>query len=196
MTKGPIAYKFSTLKKGSSLKYRVEDIPPEGVLVQGEQAQDWLESLFSDQESLEFNFLSPLSYQIRVSRSDSLVFVAGTISLKVEPACSRCLERFIFTINADFEISLSQAQFQNLPLEMELKKEDLNTEFYDGDTVDLGAIIQNQIILAIPFNPLCREDCKGLCPHCGINKNQKVCRCSEKQSLDPRFSALKNFFKK
>jgi len=79
---------------------------------------------------------------------------------------------------------------------MELQKEDLDKEFYDGEVIDLDAIIQHQIILAIPFYPLCREDCKGLCPHCGINKNQETCQCSDKEFIDPRLSGLKDFFKK
>ncbi len=192
-------YSFINLnlnKKGLSLNYRVEDISQEGILVQGERDVDWLKGLFPDQTRSEFKFIAPISYTIHLSRSDSLVIVAGGISLKVELSCSRCLERFMRSLNPKFDISLSPAQFQNLPAEMELQKEDLDTEFYDGEVIDLDAIIQRQIILAMPFYPLCREDCKGLCSHCGINKNQEICQCSDKEFVDPRLSGLKDFFKK
>jgi len=79
---------------------------------------------------------------------------------------------------------------------MELQKEDLDKEFYDGEIIDLNAIIQHQVILAMPFYPLCREDCKGLCSQCGINKNQETCQCSDKEFVDTRLSGLKDFFKK
>ncbi len=178
------------------MNYRVEDISKEGILIQGERDVDRLKSLFPDQKRSEFKFIAPISYEIHLSRSDSLVIVAGRISLKVELSCSRCLERFILSLNPDFDISLSPAQFQNLPAEMELQKEDLDKEFYDGEVIDLDAIVQHQIILAMPFYPLCRKDCKGLCSHCGINKNQETCQCSDKEFVDPRLSGLKDFFKK
>jgi uncharacterized protein len=79
---------------------------------------------------------------------------------------------------------------------MELQREDLDMEFYDGEAIDLGQIIQKQVILTIPFNPLCQENCKGLCPHCGTNKNKETCECSEEKIVDPRLEVLKNFFKK
>jgi len=174
------------------LNYRIEDIPQEGILVQGERDVDWLKGLFTDQTRSD-KFIAPISYAIRLSRSDSLVFVAGRISLKVELSCSRCLERFMLSLSPEFDISLSPAQFQSLPAEMELQKEDLDKEFYDGEVIDLDTIIFHQIILAIPFYPLCREDCKGLCPHCGINKNQETCQCSDKEVVDHRLSGLKDF---
>lgn len=178
------------------MNYRVEDIPPEGLLVQGERDADWLKSLFQGQKRLDFKFNSPIFYRIRLSRPDSLVLVAGSINLKVELSCSRCLEKFIFPINPEFNFSLSPAEFQKLPVEMELQREDLDMEFYDGEAIDLGQIIQNQVILTIPFNPLCQENCKGLCPHCGTNKNKETCECSEEKIVDPRLEVLKNFFKK
>ena len=177
------------------MNYRIEDISKEGIFIQGERDVDWLKSLVPDQTGSEFKFIAPISYTIELSRSDSLIIAAGWISVKVELSCSRCLERFMLTLNPEFDISLSPAQFKNLPAEMELQKEDLDQEFYDGEVIDLDAIIQHQIILALPFYPLCREDCKGLCSHCGINKNQETCRCSGKEFVDPRLSGLKDFLK-
>jgi uncharacterized protein len=178
------------------LNYRIEDISKEGILVQGERDVDWLKGLIPDQTRSEFKFIAPISYAIHLSRADSLVIAAGRISLKVELSCSRCLECFMFLLNPEFDISISPAQLKKLPAEMELQKEDLDKEFYDGEVIDLDAIIQHQIILAMPFYPLCREDCKGLCPHCGINKNQETCQCSDKEFVEPRLSGLKDFFKK
>ena len=186
---------LSLNKKGLSLNYRIEDISKEGILIQEERDVDWLKGLVPDQTRSEVDFIAPISYTLDLSRSDSLVIVAGRISVKVELSCSRCLERFILSLNPEFNISLSPAQFKDLPAEMELQKEDLDKEFYNGEVIDLDAIIQHQIILALPFYPLCREDCKGLCSHCGVNKNQETCQCSDKEFVDPRLAGLKDFFK-
>ncbi|MFH0811357.1 MAG: DUF177 domain-containing protein [Pseudomonadota bacterium] len=179
------------------MNYRIEDILPEGLLVQGERDEDWLKGLFQDLKGLEFTFASPITYSIRLSRSGSHIMVTGAINVKVELPCSRCLEKYVFSINSDFTFFLSPANFKNLPLEMELQKEELNMEFYEGEVkvIDLSRIIQNQIILSIPFNPICKEGCKGLCPHCGINRNQETCECSDEGPFDPRLAVLKNFFK-
>ena len=60
---------------------------------------------------------------------------------------------------------------------------------YDGDRIDLDEIVREQILLALPTRQLCAEDCKGLCPSCGANLNEKACGC-EQQQTDPRWSAL------
>jgi len=178
------------------LNYRVDDIPPEGVLVQGERDKLWLSKLFQDQKGLEFTFISPVFYKLRLSRSDSLVLVTGSIKLKLGLTCSRCLEQFIFPINPEFNFYLSPLNSQKLPPEMKLQREDLDMEFYKGNEIDVRLIIQSQITLSIPFNPLCRQDCKGLCPHCGVNKNKDTCECPQDEIVNPVMSAIKDFFKK
>jgi len=184
------------LQKGSSLNYRIEDIPPEGLSVSGERGGDWLQNLFQGQGELELTWLSPVSYDIRLSRSGPRILVEGSISLTVQLACSRCLEHANCAMSPEFSFLLSPALGQKLAPEVELQREDLDIEFYTADAIDIGQIIRNQIILTLPFSPLCREDCKGLCPHCGVNKNQGTCGCSEEGMINPKLAILKDFFKK
>jgi len=184
------------LQKGSSLNYRIEDIPREGLSLRGERGGDWLQNLFQGQEELEIAWLSPVSYDIRISRSDGRILVEGSINLTLQLACSRCLEHFIFAMSPELNFYLSPARAQKLSPEVELQPEDLNIEFYTDDAIDIGQVIRNQIILTLPFNPLCKEGCKGLCPHCGINKNQGTCECSEEALINPKLAILKDFFKK
>ena len=54
-----------------------------------------------------------------------------------------------------------------------------------GETVDLEAIIREQIILMVPLKPLCQEDCRGLCPICGANFNRETCSCQVEKSDSP-----------
>lgn len=72
---------------------------------------------------------------------------------------------------------------------LELDDEDMDLFPYDGDVVDLEPLIKEQLILAVPYAPLCREDCLGLCAQCGADLNQGSCGCEK--PIDPRFEALK-----
>jgi uncharacterized protein len=62
--------------------------------------------------------------------------------------------------------------------EQELQQEDMEVGYYQGSAVDLRLIVGEQIYLALPQNPHCREGCRGLCQKCGANLNEKQCACS------------------
>ena len=69
--------------------------------------------------------------------------------------------------------------------------EDADEEVFDGKTIDLDPIVREQVLLALPMNAVCREDCKGLCAQCGQNLNEKQCGC-ETKVIDPRLAPLMN----
>ena len=69
--------------------------------------------------------------------------------------------------------------------------DDLETSYYRDDQIDLNELLREQFYLALPMKPLCREDCQGLCPVCGINRNTATCGC-ELSWEDPRLAPLKS----
>lgn len=73
-------------------------------------------------------------------------------------------------------------------LGLELTSDDLDLYGYDGETIDLTALFRDQLVLAVPFAPLCAEDCQGLCAQCGADKNRETCQCTP--IGDPRWAAL------
>jgi len=75
--------------------------------------------------------------------------------------------------------------------DVELAEEDLISATYEGDEIDFTREITEQVILAIPFKPLCSEDCKGLCSNCGAELNISNCACSQ-DNMNLQFNALKN----
>lgn len=80
-------------------------------------------------------------------------------------------------------------------VEVEEKEEplaegDLDLFGYDGENIDLEPLFREQFVLAIPYAPLCREDCQGLCSQCGIDLNTGKCTCEK--PIDPRLSVLKS----
>jgi uncharacterized protein len=131
----------------------------------------------------------------------SHVFAAGPFRGEVTVACSRCVEPVRIPIEDKLRVTFMPRH--ELPTEEddeaaeaadagegpELAEEDLDLFPYDGDAIDLEPLFREQFVLAVPFAPLCREDCKGLCPQCGMDRNTGTCSCEP--PIDPRLAALK-----
>jgi len=73
----------------------------------------------------------------------------------------------------------------------ELGADDLDLDFYDNDELNLNSLIETETTLALPMKPLCRPECRGLCPVCGVNRNTTACSC-ETRAPDPRLAALRD----
>jgi uncharacterized protein len=94
-------------------------------------------------------------------------------------------------IDSPFTIFYMRAAGLTLDEDVELAEEDLISAAYEGYEIDFTAEIAEQILLAIPFKPLCKEDCRGLCPSCGAELNETECACSKNQ-VNLKFTALQN----
>ncbi|MGZ4786962.1 MAG: YceD family protein [Terriglobales bacterium] len=117
--------------------------------------------------------------------------VVGELSTKLEIPCARCLEAVPYVVNRSFQL-LFRPQTVNVgPEEAEMQDKDAEVAFYEGDGVELEDILREQVLLAVPIKTVCREACKGLCPHCGKNLNTGECHC-EPVAGDPRWDALKD----
>lgn len=126
---------------------------------------------------------------LRLERDDQDVLVHGEIRATVPQVCSRCLEPFPARVQAGVDVRLvpRPATADNV----ELASDDLDVDFYKKDELDLNALIETETTLALPMKPLCRDDCLGLCPVCGGNRNVTVCAC-DKRATDPRLAVLKD----
>lgn len=133
---------------------------------------------------------------------DQNVFVRGMLDGWVEVACSRCVGPVKLVVAEPITVTyLPNAQVAEEDEELAgdegevptaaLDDGDMDVYSYQGEEVDLEPLLREQIILAVPFAPLCREDCKGLCPVCGIDLNTGSCTC-DRTPIDPRWSALRN----
>jgi uncharacterized protein len=74
--------------------------------------------------------------------------------------------------------------------ERTVPQDEVEVSYYTGEGVLLEDVLREQVLLAVPLKTVCREDCRGLCPHCGRNLNVEQCNCAEPLE-DPRWSALK-----
>jgi uncharacterized protein len=70
----------------------------------------------------------------------------------------------------------------------EVGADDLDVFAFDGERVDLEPLFREELVLAVPYAPLCKEDCKGLCSQCGADLNSGACGC--RPPIDPRLAAL------
>jgi uncharacterized protein len=117
--------------------------------------------------------------------------VAGELQTVVEIECSRCLLPAETFLDVLFSAAFITAENYTQEKEAEVNLENLEVSIYEGDKIDLGELTREQILLNIPEQFFCREDCKGLCQKCGANRNLIDCNCEEKE-IDPRWAALKN----
>ncbi|MFQ5507836.1 MAG: DUF177 domain-containing protein [Leptospirillia bacterium] len=115
--------------------------------------------------------------------------VWGRIATRLTLTCSRCLAEFPFPFEGRFDVAY--AEIVGDEDEVELHGRELTVCHLEGDSVDLGELAHEQVLLGIPMAPLCSEGCKGLCPRCGANRNAGDCECGD-DNIDPRMAALKN----
>lgn len=126
-----------------------------------------------------------------LSRRLNEVRIAGRVVAAFETVCDRCLASVECKCDELVDLRyLPRSEAQTLEDERELGEQDLIYGSYDGGTIDLTDVVREQIFLFIPSKLLCREDCRGLCPACGINLNVRQCDCQLLDG-DPRWSALR-----
>jgi uncharacterized protein len=149
-------------------------------------------SAFADQDE-DYRVIAPATLAFTVDKDNDRFRLAGTLTTTLELRCSRCLEAFTLPVNAAFDLRYlpeGMAAPDADTEDGELADEDTAATYYRGDEIDLGDLMREQFYLALPMKPLCRPDCKGLCPQCGINLNTDTCQC-EMQWEDPRLAGLK-----
>jgi len=120
------------------------------------------------------------------------VYCDGLVETELEVTCSRCLENFRAPVKSKMSAHfVPESSHAPEKPEVELHAGDIDVEYYEGDTVDLTQVVHDQILLTLPASSQCRQDCRGLCPHCGTNLNLGECGCREEESGDPRLDILK-----
>jgi uncharacterized protein len=121
--------------------------------------------------------------------------VAGDLSTKVEVICARCLEPVVEEVAKKFDLLYRPQGADAGKAELSVTAAEAEVGYYRGEGLLLEDVLREQVLLALPLKAICREDCRGLCPHCGKNLNTEQCGCAEPVE-DPRWSALKDIREK
>lgn len=144
-----------------------------------------------DLTSEDVKLESAVRIEGKLTRGIAQVSVSGKISTNALVECTRCLQPIKQKLNIPFNTEFVTAEYYTAKKEAELDEKDLDISVFDGHQIDLSELVREQILLSIPEQVFCREDCQGLCEKCSANRNLVNCNCNEKE-VDPRWAALKN----
>ena len=140
---------------------------------------------------------SPIDIALTLQSVNEGVLVSGTVQALVVGECTRCLDPIEFDVEEDFqELFRYEEEKKSHKHEKEIEVKDEDEELHmDGDYVDLEFPIRDALILDLPINPLCDEECAGLCPDCGARMADLPADHSHEKH-DIRWSALEDLASK
>ncbi len=137
----------------------------------------------------EIRGLTPVEAVGEAAKLGNLYYVKGEMKADVDFVCSRCLKPFTEHAVVPFSETFATAEAE------EMLDEESDILPLEGDEIELDPLLQEDFLLEMPTFPLCEKDCKGLCPTCGVNRNEQACSCKNER-IDPRLAGLADFFNK
>ena len=167
---------------------------------EAELSREFLDSALRAEPPTEFHAAGAARLHGRVTKMGRKVLVQAKATAPLKGQCKRCLRPV--ALEEPFElvrtwVPADQAHAgerhekkRGEEMEASFDPETVDEEAYAGKEIDLSAAVREQILLSVPASPLCRDDCKGLCPRCGRDLNEGDCGC-DRAVIDPRWAALK-----
>jgi uncharacterized protein len=131
----------------------------------------------------------PVVVRALLYRRGDKVEVQGTVAGAVEQLCDRCTAPVRAAISAPVRVFSERRDRRDRRRPEEIREDDLGMVYHDGQRIDLTEEIRQVFLLEVPWHVLCADDCRGLCPRCGADRNRVACACEE--SSAPRWSALR-----
>lgn len=172
------------------MKVQLADLKDKALVLTAEEPVTDYPDLVSMVDAADCLFLAPLRISFTVAREYDHIRAAGRVETTVRLNCSRCLAEYDAQIDSSFTVFYTKASGSPLDEEVELAEEDLISKSYSGEEIDFAPEVSEQVIMEIPFKPLCKENCLGLCSKCGINLNDTACDC-DRGAGGFKFGALK-----
>lgn len=162
----------------------LSQIPPDGLeLALGETVLD-----LGEGDGL-WRSPAAVTAELRFDRTGRGVLVSGRYEVAIELVCCRCSEAFPFRQGEEVQVYL-EPPLAGPAEEMELGPDEMDVRFLEEDRIDVEALLRENVLLALPVQPRCHEDCRGLCPRCGANLNEEACACGGAPA-DPRLAVLR-----
>lgn len=133
----------------------------------------------------DLKVFAPIILEGVVENAGDVILLKADVKTEIERTCGRCLKVFTEPLAAQVIEKFYPAGAENIE----------NDAFiYESDLLDITEPVRESLLLAVPLQSLCREDCRGLCPVCGADRNEGDCGC-DATTVDPRLAALKQFIK-
>jgi len=186
------------------LRPLLADITAEGLSLVGEVTAEEL-GLTEDEAAV----LGPLAVSLELTNVEGLVAVTGVLEGTIVRECVRCLKGYedplAFSVRAAFipepksaprhpkRVDHRKARAE--VVEAELEKESDDQYQYQGNQLELASMLREHVILSAPMQPLCSDDCLGLCARCGKNLNEGPCQCAAEPPI-PTFRVVQSMKRK
>jgi uncharacterized protein len=122
--------------------------------------------------------------------SDGELRIQGRYTVEMAGRCDRCLGGARFPLDQGFDLFYKPMSVIARAEEVEIDEGEAEIGFYEGNGIELEDILREQVLLALPMQRVCRDDCKGICPACGKNRNETMCDCKI-ETTDDRWGALR-----
>jgi uncharacterized protein len=127
----------------------------------------------------------------KIRRADRRAHVEGRVVAGVQVECDRCLAWLELPVDSGFKLEYVTQEDYEAQQADELTEDDLDLTVFDGEVIDIDELVTEEILLAVPDHVLCKDDCKGICPRCGADRNLVDCSCQTSE-VDPRWAGLKD----
>ena len=171
------------------MKLRVDEITAEAREIAFPEPEEEINRVLAAGPIRDYAVTGPIAVMISYYRAGTEVFLQGRLSASTTAICARCAEQFVDSNERSFRYVLAPRVLDDFAGAGDLRDEDVEYSQYDGEVIDLSSPVREQLLLALPTRPLCAEDCRGLCPRCGVNLNLGACGCRAAES-DPRLAVL------
>jgi uncharacterized protein len=169
---------------------KFDEIPEEGLDLNWKEEKASLLAYMEGLSGIDFAFETPLQAEAKIRRTGRSVLIIGKVETTLRLQCARCLKEFSSPLSTTFDLTLQPVKEAPSDEDIELGSEEMESSFFEGGEIHLSELACEQIFLELPYQPLCQEGCRGLCPTCGTDLNLSPCECV-KEEFPSGFSGLK-----
>jgi uncharacterized protein len=152
----------------------------------------WVKEVIQRVEQQGYKFETPLSVDGNLVKLEPDYYLKGNLRCTVQHTCGRCAESFPLVLDSNFDIAFAHVKHDRAKTaRLTDESDEIDINFFEGNEIDLGPVLEEQFFLGIPYQAICTATCKGLCQRCGTNLNAGNCECRGGNPVSP-FSVLKN----
>lgn len=184
------------------MRVNIDEIKEDGLRTEWDLTRESLDAMVAGDRA-GYRATSPLHVAAELRKAERRIFVEMHARAVLSCECGRCLVPMTVEVPVDFELTLvPEDEYESEPrpardegkgpIGGSFQPEGADEDFYRGKELDLDPIVREQVVLAMPTYPVCKESCKGLCGVCGANLNERECGC-ERRVPDPRLAGLAKF---
>jgi uncharacterized protein len=183
------------------MRVNIDEIKEAGLRRSWDVGQDEVDQMVAGDQA-GYRARGPAHVDARLEKFERRIRVDAHGRAQLTVPCGRCLAAVPVDLPVDFELTLvPRDEYDDAPrgendpgsgrVAGSFEPADAEEDTYSGKVIDLDPLVREQLLLALPGYPVCREDCKGLCSVCGANLNDRECGC-DRHVPDPRWAGLKN----